>query len=101
MKTEEGNKAERTDRLSLYLETERRKVIELAGLMFMGNPDKWYDPYTVCCINGHVSNRYLKSEALGKNVCLSCQEDVYLCPDISENQLTEILWHNSTTPQTK
>lgn len=60
-------------------------------LMFMGLPDEWYEPVTYACENGHISHRYLKSEAIGKNVCLGCMKDIYLCPNISEIELNEIL----------
>jgi hypothetical protein len=36
--------------------------------MFMGFPDRWYETPVWGCENGHLSRRYLKSEALGGDV---------------------------------
>lgn len=52
---------------------------------FMGVPESWLDDPTWRCANGHVSKTYLKSEALGGAVCLSCYEPVSLvAPDTVE-----------------
>lgn len=43
-----------------------------AGERFMGMPERWYDDPHWRCENGHVSTRYLKSSALGRDACLAC-----------------------------
>lgn len=50
------------------------------GTFFMGWPDRWWDAPHWRCRNGHVSTRYLKSEALGYDACLAggCQEPLCL-----------------------
>ncbi len=51
---------------------------QIAGELFMGLPDAWYDDVTWVCESGHISRRYLKSEALGSNVCLACHKPIVL-----------------------
>lgn len=62
--------------------------------MFQGWPDAWWEDPTWLCVNGHVSKRYLKSEARGMGVCLACQEPVRLVsPDTVEDyEKTRGLW---------
>ena len=50
-----------------------------ASESFLGVPERWLDDPTWKCANGHISKRYLKSEALGQNVCLECRTPVRLC----------------------
>ena len=58
--------------------------------MFLGIPDRWYEPVTFGCENGHISRRYLKSEDHG-SLCLACQSPVVIIPNISEEALKVIL----------
>jgi hypothetical protein len=49
------------------------KLIEEAkknhpGPFFMGIPDEWYEEPHFWCKNGHLSRRYLKSEAKGADL---------------------------------
>ena len=81
----------RKDILKKWLASEKNKAIVSKDMMFMGIPDKWYEPYTCCCENGHVSTSYLKSELLG-DVCFACKKPVYICPLITEEELHKILY---------
>jgi hypothetical protein len=81
----------KTEILEQWLKEQIHKEESSGAEMFLGVPDKWYEPVHLCCINGHVSHRYLKSEAKGGNVCMSCFEPVYICPDITEDELSKIL----------
>ena len=77
--------------LEEYLEKEKQKIRDTGGEFFLGLPDAWYEPKTTyACINGHISNHYLRSEEKG-NVCMSCYEKIYLCPAITEEELFKIL----------
>jgi len=81
----------RTKRLNEYLDIKIEEYKESGQEMFMGLPDMWYEPFTICCPNGHVSHRYLKSEEKG-NVCLACHEPTYLCPpDTKEDDLIKLI----------
>jgi hypothetical protein len=52
---------------------------------FLGIPERWLDNPTWKCSNGHISKRFLKSEALGYDACLTCFKPVKLCdPDETE-----------------
>jgi hypothetical protein len=54
--------------------------------MFLGIPERWLDDPTWKCVNGHISKRFLKSEARGCDVCLACGCPVRLCdPDETED----------------
>lgn len=84
------------EKLQAYLKAKKQEAKDAGVNFFMGVPDSWYYDNdfrpTFCCQNGHVSNRYLKSEALGANVCLSCMKPVYCCPpDTTEEMLQEVL----------
>lgn len=48
------------------------------GPFFMGVPERWLDDPTWRCASGHVSKRYLKSEATGRDLCLACRAPVRL-----------------------
>jgi hypothetical protein len=81
----------RSNRLNEYLDKKVSEYKESGGEMFIGMPDAWYEPFTICCPNGHVSHRYLKSEERG-NVCLACYEPTYLCPpDTIEEDLIKVV----------
>lgn len=77
----------------------QHKQIEIAKSneenIFLGIPDSWYEPRPLfACENGHLSKMYLKSEALGRNVCLQCMKNVYIIPNwVTQGELTEILTH--------
>jgi len=47
--------------------------------MFMGIPDRWYEPRTLGCRKGHVSKMSLKSSVKGE-VCLGCGESIAMIP---------------------
>lgn len=48
---------------------------------FMDLPDAWYEPRpTYGCENGHVSHRYLKSEAQLRSLCLDCHKPIAMIP---------------------
>jgi len=65
---------------------------QITGELFMGLPDAWYDEVTWACESGHISHRYLKSEALGQNVCFACMKPIVLVPpETTEHKLNEIL----------
>lgn len=52
---------------------------------FLGIPERWLDDPTWKCPNGHISRRFLKSEAHQTDLCLACMEPVRLCdPDERE-----------------
>jgi hypothetical protein len=74
-----------------WLAEQKANYIASGKPLFLGEPDEWYEPFTVVCDNGHLSNRTLKSEALGKTVCLSCRADLHLCPNITPQELKAIL----------
>lgn len=51
----------------------------------MGIPERWLDNPTWLCPNGHISKWFIKSEALGGDVCpaAECNQFVRLCdPDL-------------------
>jgi hypothetical protein len=52
------------------LQARARAEIEKGAPAFMGKPDRWYDRGLFRCRNGHVSETYLKSEAVGADICL-------------------------------
>jgi len=79
------------EKILIWLSEERQKYIDSGKELFLNTPDEWYEPYHVVCENGHVSTRTLKSEALGRNACLACMGEVYLCPPINEIDLSLIL----------
>ncbi len=63
---------------------------DAGGEMFMGLPDRWYEPTTYGCRGGHVSHAYLKSEESG-NVCLECGEGVWLiCPEFKKDEQLKV-----------
>ncbi len=76
-----------------WVESEITKCKANGEEMFLGVPDKWFEPMRHGCENGHVSQRYLKSEALGDNVCLACFKPVYMIPNHinKDEELQEIL----------
>lgn len=41
------------------------------GPLFLGLPDRWYEPAHFRCLNDHVSTFILKSESKG-DLCLEC-----------------------------
>lgn len=88
------------DKLLAWLDKEIIQAKENGEEIFMGIPDRWYEPLRHCCINGHISHRYLKSELKG-NVCLACGESVYVFPaDATEENLHLVLsltTQNTTT----
>lgn len=95
MKTQ-TTKPTQEEKLKEYLNGKKKEAKDAGVNFFMGVPDSWYydadDKPTFCCSNGHISNRYLKSEMLGANVCFSCMEVVYCCPpDTTEDILKEVL----------
>lgn len=79
------------EKLEQWLLFQRIQYVMAGRPLFLNTPDDWYEPVTYACENGHISNRYLKSEALGRDCCLGCGSNIYLCPPISETELTEIL----------
>lgn len=60
-------------------ELQRRAEAE-NGPKELGKPSRWWDaqPLRRRCPNDHVSTMVLKSEALGRCVCLKCRAPVYL-----------------------
>lgn len=62
---------------------------QVAGYeMFLGIPDRWYEKPRWRCRNDHVSTGYLKSEAVGGDLCLKCGEPVNLTfPEDKEGPL--------------
>lgn len=84
--------SKRLNRLKLYLATKTKEYEEAGGEMWMGQPDEWYEPFTICCPRGHVSHRFLKCEEKGE-LCLVCQEPIYLCPtNTIEDELKNVLY---------
>ena len=81
------------DRLVLWRNARIAEARERGDEFFMDFPDAWYEPVTYACLNGHVSSRYLKSELRG-NLCLACQNPLWLIPRITEAELAEILSEN-------
>jgi hypothetical protein len=48
---------------------------------FLDLPDAWYEPRpTYGCESGHISHRYLKSEAQMRSLCLDCHKPLVLLP---------------------
>jgi hypothetical protein len=45
--------------------------------MFLGIPDRWFEPPHWRCTNDHVGGAYLKSEVKG-DLCLQCHQPVAL-----------------------
>lgn len=84
------NKLRRVELLEEWLKREKEKVVAEGKAFFLDLPDAWYEPPHWCCSSGHVSNRFLKSEAKGA-LCLACSEPVYLCPEITEEELNKII----------
>jgi len=75
-----------------YIYEQRDAELQSGAEMFMGTPDRWYEPPTWACIGGHISHGYLKSEHYGGDVCFACHNYVYLVPpELTEEQLQEIL----------
>jgi hypothetical protein len=58
---------------------DRMKRIAAAegGEMFMGWPDRWWATPHWRCLRGHVSTSILRSEALGRDACLTCRSSGY------------------------
>lgn len=51
------------------------------GPVFLGLPDKWYEPPHWWCKNGHLSTLTLRRDAgPHRDVCLACFEPVMLGP---------------------
>ena len=69
-----GSRARFSDRPRIIKEADAKET----GERFMGLPDRWFDSPRWRCRNGHVSIRYLKSEAVGADLCLACGEYVWL-----------------------
>lgn len=60
------------------------------GNRFSGRPERWWNDPHWRCENGHVSTRYLKSEELGTDVCLSCRGWIWLTfPEDKDDPGTE------------
>lgn len=58
-----------------------------AGPRFLNRPWRWWDNPTWRCRLGHVSKRFLKSEAVGAGLCLKCGEYVWLTfPEDAEHR---------------
>jgi hypothetical protein len=74
-----------------WLAEQKAAYIATGKPMWAGEPDEWFKPYHVVCENGHVSTMTLKSEALGKTVCIACFGDLFMCPNITEQQLKQII----------
>ena len=68
------------EKLESWIKSEIQKVEDVGGEIFLDIPEKWFDPTQYGCENGHVSIMYLKSEALGSDVCLACHKPVYIIP---------------------
>ena len=80
----------RLDKMLAWVNEQRQLVIDAGRPLFLGWPDEWYEPYRVCCENGHVHSAYLKSESLG-GLCFECFKPVQICPNITEDELQKIL----------
>jgi len=85
-----GQHVSAVERLVTWRDTLAEQEAASGAEMFMGLPDKWYEPPTFACENGHISKRYLKSETSG-DVCLACGKRVYLVPRITEEELAKVL----------
>jgi len=57
------------------------------GKMFFGKPDRWHDKPgpRLRCINGHVSDHFIRSESRGGDCCPECMEYVLLTFPEDEN----------------
>lgn len=59
--------------------------------MFLGTPDRWFEPARWRCCNNHVSTAYLKSEAAGADLCLECYAPVYMTfPEDRDGPLNQL-----------
>lgn len=77
------------ERLEGLREARRPFLEREPGPFFMGLPARWLDTPTWRCTNGHVSKRYLKSEATSLDLCLACQEPCLLTfPEDQDGPLT-------------
>ena len=86
------NKLSPQEKLQLWLNKKIVKAKIEGCKMFMGVPDSWYESGLHCCNNGHVNSRYLKSEALGGCVCLTCMQPSHIFPSgASIDELNEAL----------
>lgn len=70
------------EKFNNWQESEIKLAEEAGEEMFMGIPDKWFEPMIRGCRNGHVSRMVLKSEKLGRDACLACMEPVRIIPNI-------------------
>ena len=79
------------EELSAALMKHVEKEKQAGKEMFMGLPDHWYEPPRWRCKNDHISGMYLKSEAIGGNVCLECHAFVHLTfPEDKDGPLKEV-----------
>ena len=68
------------------------REIKAGGAAWMRWPDRWHEPIHGRCVNGHVSRCFLKSEATGFSLCLSCYRPTFLTfPEDSDGPLPEYL----------
>lgn len=68
------------ERLSALQDREIAAASAAGQEFFLGLPDCWYEPRpTYGCENGHVSHRYLSTEA-GGVLCLECHKPLVLLP---------------------
>lgn len=64
----------------------RAVAVAEGGELFMDWPDRWWDTHAWRCINGHVSTRVLKSEALGRDACLAEECRAPMCLTFPEDR---------------
>ncbi len=49
----------------------QKELDSRGGSLFLGFPDRWFDNFTVRCVNGHVSHHVVKSVLAG-DMCTEC-----------------------------
>jgi hypothetical protein len=76
--------------IAIFQTNEIAKAIAAGEPLFLGVPDKWFEPHPLFgCDGGHVSRRYLKAEGRHKagdgkyytgNLCFVCYRPIALIP---------------------
>lgn len=66
-------------KLITWRNTIAQKEINAGETEFLGKPDYWFKTPSWFCVNGHVSETFLKCEEDG-DLCLACFSNVILGP---------------------
>jgi len=77
------------DQMRAWRDAAAQEEAEGGAEMFLGKPDRWYEPAHYGCTNGHVSRCILTGDAGDR--CLACLAAVILIPPMTEPEFADVL----------